>query len=67
MVTNNRSKPNDKRRPRRRFHADGVIEEWGPMGRTVTIPSSPRRQLDVSAEAPGWEPLQTYLERLRRR
>jgi hypothetical protein len=67
MVTNNRGKPNDKRRPRRRVHADGVIEEWGPMGRTVTIPCSPRRQLDLSPGAIGWESLQTLLSRLRQR
>jgi hypothetical protein len=67
MATNHRAKPNDKRQPRRRVHADGVIEEWGPMGRTLTIPSSPRRDLDPSAEAAGWEPMLTFLRRLHRR
>lgn len=67
MATNNRDKPEDKRRPSRRVHWDGTIEEWGPMGRSFTIPSSPRCNLDPSAGAVGWEPLLTILRRLRRR
>ena len=67
MATNHRGKPNDKRQPRRRVHADGTIEEWGPMGRTVTIPSSPRRNLHLLSGTEGWEPVQTILGRLRHR
>jgi len=37
------------------------------MGRTLTIPSSPRRNLDSLIDAAGWEPLQAYLTRLRGR
>jgi hypothetical protein len=46
--------------------ADGVIEESGVMGRTLTIPAEPRHQgIDVSVGASGWEPLRTYLARRR--
>jgi hypothetical protein len=55
-----------RRRPRRRVHFDGVIEETTVMGRTFTIPAEPRRPgLDVSAGAEGWVPLRTFLSRLR--
>jgi hypothetical protein len=51
-----------RRRPRRRVHFDGVIEETTAMGRTLTIPAAPRRQgIDVSVGAEGWEPLRTFL------
>jgi len=55
-----------RRRPRRRVHFDGVIEESTAMGRTFTIPAAPRRQgLDVSAGADGWVPLRAFLSRRR--
>jgi hypothetical protein len=55
-----------RRRPRRRVHFDGVIEETTVMGRTFTIPAEPRRQgIDVSAGADGWVPLRTFLSRRR--
>ena len=51
-----------RRRPRRRVHFDGVIEESTVMGRTFTIPAAPRRKgIDVSSGADGWEPLRTFL------
>jgi hypothetical protein len=57
---------NLRRRPRRRVHFDGVIEETTVMGRVFTIPANPRRQgIDVSAGAEGWEPLRTFLSRRR--
>jgi hypothetical protein len=57
---------NLRRRPRRRVHFDGVIEETTVMGRTFTIPAEPRRQgIDLSVGAKGWEPLSTYLARRR--
>ena len=67
MATRNRGQRNDNPRPRRRVHPDGVIEEWGPTGRTFTIPSNPRRDDDVSVDAFGWEPFETFLRRLHRR
>jgi hypothetical protein len=56
-----------RRRPRRRVRFDGVIEETNAaMGRVLTIPAEPRRQgVDVSVGAPGWEPLRSYLSRVR--
>jgi hypothetical protein len=62
----NGDKPNDVRL--RRALLDGVIEEWSPtMGRVVTIPADPRlRTIDLSADAAGWEPWETFLRRMRR-
>jgi hypothetical protein len=56
------------RAPRRRVRFDGVIEEWSAAtGRSFLIPANPRRPgIDVSVDAPGWEPLGTFLKRLRR-
>jgi hypothetical protein len=53
---------------RRLLQQEGVTEEWSAaMGRVITISADPRpAQLDVSADAPGWERLRTYLSRLRR-
>jgi hypothetical protein len=59
-------KPDDVRL--RRELLDGVIEEWSPaMGRVFTTPADPRpRTIDLSADAAGWEPWQTFLRRMRR-
>jgi hypothetical protein len=67
MAMNQGDKPNDVRR--RLVRSDGIIEEWCPaMGRVLTIPADPQpRKLDVSADAAGWERLQTLLQRIRRR
>ena len=55
-----------RRRPRRRVHFDGVIEETTVMGRVFTIPAEPRRRaIDLSLGADGWEPLGSYLARRR--
>jgi hypothetical protein len=55
-----------RRRPRRRVHFDGVIEEMTVMGRTLTIPAEPRRPgIDISPGAEGWIPLGSYLARRR--
>jgi hypothetical protein len=67
MLNNNRRKPKDKKRPLRCVHSDGVIEEWGLMGRTVTIPSSPRQPAGLLTGTVGWESLQSYMSRLRSR
>jgi len=51
-----------RRRPRRRVHFDGVIEESTVMGRTFTIPAEPRRKgIDISPGADGWVHLRTFL------
>lgn len=67
MRTGRGEKPDRVRRRRRRLLPGGVIEEWdAAMGRVLTIPADPHRgTIDLSADAPGWERLRTFLRRLR--
>jgi hypothetical protein len=53
---------------RRLLRQEGVSEEYSAaMGRVITISADPRpARIDVSADAPGWERLRTYLSRPRR-
>ncbi len=65
-MTNSNEFNKARRRPRPRVRFDGVIEESTVMGRVFTIPANPRRKgFDLSLSADGWEPLRTYLPRLR--
>jgi hypothetical protein len=66
MATSGGNEPSGARR--RRVLPGGVIEEWdAAMGRVRTIPADPGpREIDLSADAPGWERLRAWLERRRR-
>ena len=59
----------DRRKGRRRrlVLPGGVIKEWdAAMGWVLTIPADPPpRGIDLSADAAGWERLQTFLRRRR--